>query len=87
MIVVAQHKKQKARRNYRIVNAPSGGPKPTGQSKTDLSVFCMRRDSKDERHRATLRWSVVTASDQTPAGARIESLRARKSTSSEVLFQ
>ena len=34
------------------------------------------RDSKDERHRATVRWTVVTASDQTPAGVRIESLHS-----------
>ena len=45
-------------------------------------------DSKDERHRATVRWTVATASDQAPAGARIESClgRQEKSTSSEVLF-
>ena len=30
-------------------------------------------DSKDERYRATVRWTVVTASDQAPAGARVES--------------
>ena len=36
------------------------------------------RDSKDERYRATLRWSVVTVSDQTPAGVQIESLAARQ---------
>ena len=41
-------------------------------------VFLFERDLKDERHRATLRWSVVTASDQAPAGARIEPLRAKK---------
>ena len=45
-------------------------------------------DSKDERHRATVRWTVVTASDQAPAGARVESCNVHheKSTSSEVLF-
>ena len=45
-------------------------------------------DSKDERHRATVRWTVVTASDQAPAGARVEPrcLHHEKSTSSEVLF-
>ena len=40
-------------------------------------LFCLfgthEWDSKDERHRATVRWTVVTASDQAPAGARIES--------------
>ena len=43
---------------------------------------------KDERHRATVRWTVVTASDQAPAGARVEPrcLHHEKSTSSEVLF-
>ena len=30
-------------------------------------------DSKDERHRATVRWTVATASDQSPAAARIVS--------------
>ncbi len=35
-------------------------------------------DSKDERHRATVRWTVVTASDQAPAGARVESRRGRQ---------
>ncbi len=36
-------------------------------------------DSKDERHRATVRWTVVTASDQAAAAAaRIESLPARQ---------
>ena len=39
-------------------------------------ISFLRRDSKDERHRATVRWTVATASDQAPAGARIESLRA-----------
>ena len=33
--------------------------------------FLKRRDSKDERDRATVRWTVATASDQAPAGARI----------------
>ncbi len=55
-------------------------------------LFCLfgthEWDSKDERHRATVRWTVVTASDQAPAGARIEPrcLHHEKSTSSEVLF-
>ena len=54
-------------------------------------VFCCfwaKTDSKDERHRATVRWTVATASDQAPAGARIESccLHHEKSTSSEELF-
>ena len=31
------------------------------------------RDLKDERYRATVRWTVVTASDQAPAGARVKS--------------
>ena len=35
-------------------------------------------DSKDERHRATVRWTVATASDQAPAGARIESCLGRQ---------
>ena len=34
------------------------------------------RDSKDERYRATVQWTVVTASDQAPAGARVESLHS-----------
>ena len=50
--------------------------------------FLLHRGSKDERHRATVRWTVVTASDQAPAGARVEPrcLHHEKSTSSEVLF-
>ena len=40
--------------------------------------FCVIEDSKDERHRATVRWTVVTASDQATAVARIESLAARQ---------
>ena len=50
--------------------------------------FLLHRSSKDERHRATVRWTVVTASDQAPAGARVEPrcLHHEKSTSSEVLF-
>lgn len=35
--------------------------------------FLKRRDSKDERDRATVRWTDATASDQAPAGARIMS--------------
>ena len=35
------------------------------------NFFLKRRDSKDERDRATVRWTVATASDQAPAGARI----------------
>ena len=41
-----------------------------------ICSFCLqffKRDSKDERHRATVRWTVVTASDQTPAGVRVKS--------------
>ena len=34
--------------------------------------FLLHRGSKDERHRATVRWTVATASDQAPAGARVE---------------
>ena len=50
--------------------------------------FLLHRGSKDERHRATVRWTVVTASDQAPAGARVgpRCLHHEKSTSSEVLF-
>ncbi len=43
-------------------------------------VLNSRRDSKDERHRATVRWTVVTASDQAAAAARIESLTLRQRT-------
>ena len=49
---------------------------PFGVCSFLFAVF--RRDSKDERHRATVRWTVVTASDQTPAGVRVESLTARQ---------
>ena len=51
-------------------------------------LFLLHRGSKDERHRATVRWTVATASDQAPAGARVEPhcLHHEKSTSSEVLF-
>ena len=34
-------------------------------------ISFLRRDSKDERDRATVRWTVATASDQAPSGARI----------------
>ena len=40
--------------------------------------FLKRRDSKDERDRATVRWTDATASDQAPAGARIESCLGRQ---------
>ena len=46
-----------------------------------ICSFCLQffnRDSKNERYRATVRWTVVTASDQTPAGVRVESLTARQ---------
>ena len=43
-----------------------------------LFYFVVQRDSKDERHRATVRWTVVTASDQATAVARVESLAARQ---------
>ena len=46
-----------------------------------ICSFCLhffKRDSMDERHRATVRWTVVTASDQTPAGVRVESLTLRQ---------
>ncbi len=42
------------------------------------TFFHVRRDSKDERYRATVRWTVVTASDQATAGARVESRRGRQ---------
>ena len=35
--------------------------------------FFIVKDLKDERYRATVRWTVVTASDQAPAGARVKS--------------
>ena len=38
------------------------------------------QDLKDERHRATVRWTVATASDQAAAAARIDSLAARLTT-------
>ena len=43
--------------------------------------FCLQNskwDLKDERYRATVRWTVVTASDQATAVARIESLTLRQ---------
>ena len=53
-----------------------------------LLLFFGARDSKDERHRATVRWTVVTASDQAAAAARIESLRAgHEKARTSVLFQ
>ena len=52
-------------------------PAPTKRESHQRFLFCLfgthEWDSKDERHRATVRWTVVTASDQAPAGARIES--------------
>ena len=38
-----------------------------------LLFFYQGQDLKDERYRATVRWTVVTASDQAPAGARVKS--------------
>ena len=35
--------------------------------------LCDEEDLKDERYRATVRWTVATASDQAPAGARVKS--------------
>ena len=67
-------------------------PAPTKRESRQRFLFCLfgthEWDSKDERHRATVRWTVVTASDQAPAGARVEPrcLHHEKSTSSEVLF-
>ena len=42
-------------------------------------MFLFWKDLKDERHRATVRWTVVTASDQAAAAARVKSfLRNQK---------
>ena len=60
----------------------NGGSNPFGRAKVKAHALCVgfyffgARDSKDERYRATVRWTVVTASDQAAAAARIESLRA-----------
>ena len=51
---------------------------------TEVSqVRAILTGSKDERHRATVRWTVATASDQAPAGARIESCLGRHTKSHE----
>ena len=44
-----------------------------------LFFFAPEQDAKDERYRATVRWTVATASDQAPAGARIESCNVHHS--------
>ena len=54
-----------------------GGSNPFERAKKFLvssrrGISFLRRDSKDERDRATVRWTVATASDQAPAGARVE---------------
>ena len=60
----------------------NGGSNPFGRAKQAISDFRRllfyfgARDLKDERHRATVRWTVVTASDQAATAARIKSLRA-----------
>ena len=41
-----------------------------------LGFFHKKRDLKDERYRASVRWTLATASDQAPAGARIKSLHS-----------
>ena len=43
-----------------------------------VMAFYFVWDSKDERYRATVRWTVVTASDQATAVAQIESLTLRQ---------
>ena len=62
------------------------GSTPTGSTKKPLQRmpgrFCYEWESKDERHRATVRWTVVTASDQAPAGARIDSHRVHQKAAS-----
>ena len=52
-----------------------GGSNPFERAKKFLvssrrGISFLRRDSKDERDRATVRRTVATASDQAPAGAR-----------------
>ncbi len=42
----------------------------------DWFAFFGARDLKDERYRATVRWTVVTASAQAAAAVRVKSLRA-----------
>ena len=36
-------------------------------------IMKKQKDLKDERHRASVQWTLATASDQAPAGARIKS--------------
>ena len=63
----------------------AGQAKQSPKQEIDL-LFFGARDLKDERHRATVRWTVVTASDQAAAAARIKSLRAGQTKQSKDCF-
>ena len=55
------------------VQVLSGAPKAQTIRQDGLCFSSFMQDLKDERYRATLRGSVVTASDQAPAGERVKS--------------
>ena len=48
-------------------------PKTRLRPSVGVVFFLQEQDLKDERYRATVQWTVVTASDQAPAGARVKS--------------
>ena len=58
------------------VRAPLSPPEQSSCRQVWTLLF--QWGSKDERYRATVRWTVVTASDQATAVARIESLALRQ---------
>ena len=64
------------------VRIPNSPPEKVITASAEMA-FCFEWDSKDERHRATVRWTVVTASDQATAVARVESLTLRQTKSLE----
>ena len=60
-----------------------GANNETPSKRMVFCCFCAKTDSKDERNRATVRWTVATASDQAPAAARVESCLGRHTKSHE----
>ena len=61
-------------RFYRgFISTPKGTNEKHSPCVGAFRFLFVDEDLKHERHRATVRWTVVTASDQTPAGVRVKS--------------
>ncbi len=61
-----------------VGSTPIGSTKNHYGNSRDGFFILQGWESKDERYRATVRWTVVTASDQATAVARIDSHRVHQ---------